>query len=200
MENYDFKGGIEVLQVGDWVTQYSVGYWQVVDIKAKYAEEDGDYGKQFWKKGEQIGKWVFLKKAFTPKMKLQIRCECVDEEWCKTVSIERKNEIEKYFKEHPKDWKRFLSAPVVIKPTIEPIWLNLSNEEAIKLEKLLTELPKPFTANMLRKLFDQNSIQVTLPPTSHILYLFCNLWEMDEKYNLLYFAAELNEIRGNQEP
>ena len=53
-----------MFQIGDWVTQYSVGYWQVVDIKAKYAEEDSGYGKQFWKKGEQIGKWVFLKKSF----------------------------------------------------------------------------------------------------------------------------------------
>lgn len=182
------------MQVGDWVTQYSVGYWQVVDIRTKYAEEDGGYGKRFWKKGEQIGRWVFLKKAFTSKMKLQIRCECVDGEWCKPVSIEKKSEIEKYFKEHPEDWKRFCSTSVVIKPTIEPIWLNLSNEEAIKLEKLLIELPKPFTANMLRKLFDQNGIQVTLPPTSHILYIFCNLWEMDEEYNLLYFATDLKKV------
>ena len=189
-----------MFQIGDWVTQYSVGYWQVVDIKAKYAEEDSGYGKQFWKKGEQIGKWVFLKKAFTPKMKIQIRSECVDGEWCKPVFIEKKYEIEQYFKEHPKDWNRFLSASVVIKPTIEPIWLNLSNEYVIKLEKLLTELPKPFTADMLRKLFDQNGIQVTFPPTSHILYLFCNSWEMDEKYNLLYFATKLNKVGESKEP
>lgn len=189
-----------MFQIGDWVTQYSVGYWQVVDIKAKYAEEDSGYGKQFWKKGEQIGKWVFLKKAFTPKMKIQIRSEWVDGEWCKPVSIEKKYEIEQYFKEHPKDWNRFLSASVVIKPTIEPIWLNLSNEYVIKLEKLLTELPKPFTADMLRKLFDQNGIQVTFPPTSHILYLFCNSWEMDEKYNLLYFATKLNKVGESKEP
>ena len=94
----------------------------------------------------------------------------------------------------------FLSASVVIKPTIEPIWLNLSNEYVIKLEKLLTELPKPFTADMLRKLFDQNGIQVTFPPTSHILYLFCNSWEMDEKYNLLYFATKLNKVGESKEP
>lgn len=78
-----------MFQIGDWVTQYSVGYWQVVDIKAKYAEEDSGYGKQFWKKGEQIGKWVFLKKAFTPKMKIQIRSECVDGEWCKMLPMRK---------------------------------------------------------------------------------------------------------------
>lgn len=38
---------MQMFQIGDWVTQYSVGYWQVVDIKAKYAEEDSGYGKQF---------------------------------------------------------------------------------------------------------------------------------------------------------
>ena len=78
--------------------------------------------------------------------------------------------------------------------------LNLSNEDVIKLEKILTELPKPFTADMLRKLFDQNGIQVTFPPTSHILYLFCNSWEMDEKYNLLYFATKLNKVGESKEP
>lgn len=35
-------------QIGDWVNQYGVGYWQVVDIKMKYAKEDGGYGKQFF--------------------------------------------------------------------------------------------------------------------------------------------------------
>lgn len=29
-----------MLKIGDWVTQYSRGYWQIVDIKPKYAEED----------------------------------------------------------------------------------------------------------------------------------------------------------------
>ena len=28
-----------MLKIGDWVTQYSKGYWQIVDIKPKYAEE-----------------------------------------------------------------------------------------------------------------------------------------------------------------
>ena len=86
----------------------------------------------------------------------------------------------------------------MIKPTIEPIWLNLSNEYVIKLEKLLTELPKPFTADMLRKLFDQNGIQVTFPPTSHILYLFCNSWEMDEKYKFALFCNKIKQSGREQ--
>lgn len=29
-----------MIKIGDWVTQYCAGYWQVVDIKPKYADED----------------------------------------------------------------------------------------------------------------------------------------------------------------
>ena len=34
-----------MLQIGDWVTQYSAGYWQVVGIRDKYAEEDNVTGE-----------------------------------------------------------------------------------------------------------------------------------------------------------
>lgn len=53
-----------MFQIGDWVTQYSVGYWQVVDIKAKYAEEDSGYGKQFWKKRRANWKVGLSEKSF----------------------------------------------------------------------------------------------------------------------------------------
>ena len=43
-----------MFQIGDWVTQYSVGYWQVVDIKAKYAEEDRVMESNFGKKESKL--------------------------------------------------------------------------------------------------------------------------------------------------
>ena len=52
-----------MIQIGDWVTQYSAGYWQVVDIRDKYAEEDSVTGEHLWKKGEKIGKWIFFEKS-----------------------------------------------------------------------------------------------------------------------------------------
>ena len=78
-----------MLQIGDWVTQYSAGYWQVVGIRDKYAEEDNVTGEHLWKKGEKIGKWIFLKKAFTPKMKLRIWSECVDEYGVKLLTMRK---------------------------------------------------------------------------------------------------------------
>ena len=39
-----------MLKIGDWVTQYSKGYWQIIDIKPKYAEEDYQYENGFFQK------------------------------------------------------------------------------------------------------------------------------------------------------
>ena len=66
------------LQVGDWVIQYSAGYWKITKILPKYADFDYDSQHIHWKKGDLIGHWAIVKKAFTPKMKPSVRCECVD--------------------------------------------------------------------------------------------------------------------------
>ena len=61
-----------MLKIGDWVTQYSKGYWQIIDIKPKYAEEDYQYENGFFqKKGDLIGSWVLMKKGFiiVPELK-----------------------------------------------------------------------------------------------------------------------------------
>lgn len=43
-----------VIKIGDWVTQYSKGFWLIVDIKPKYAEDDcnlnpGNVTYSFWR-------------------------------------------------------------------------------------------------------------------------------------------------------
>ena len=45
---------IAPIKIGDWVTQYSAGYWMVVKIFPKYAEEDYSFNGISWKKGEHI--------------------------------------------------------------------------------------------------------------------------------------------------
>lgn len=32
-----------MLKIGDWVTQYSAGYWKVLNILPKYADSDYSY-------------------------------------------------------------------------------------------------------------------------------------------------------------
>ena len=185
-----------MIQIGDWVTQYSAGYWQVVGIRDKYAEEDNVTGEHLWKKGEKIGKWIFLKKAFTPKMKLRIWSECVDEYWCEIVNDEKRTEIKKYFADHPNDWERFCNTPVVIPPAVSSIWMNLSDDQETKVLQTLKELPKCFSRTELDQQFEQNGLLnvVTNPPASHILSLRCNPWEVGANADLLYFSAELKRV------
>ena len=51
-----------MIKIGDWVTQYSAGYWKVINIIPKYADEDCSYDGRSWKKGDRLGEWVILKK------------------------------------------------------------------------------------------------------------------------------------------
>lgn len=44
-----------MIQKGDWVTQYSAGYWLVLEVIPKYADEDYDYNGTSWKKGDRLG-------------------------------------------------------------------------------------------------------------------------------------------------
>ena len=53
-----------MLKIGDWVKQYCAGYWQIIDIKPKYAEEDVDNENLKCKKGDLIGSWALMKKRF----------------------------------------------------------------------------------------------------------------------------------------
>ena len=94
---------MEKLEVGAWVTQYSAGYWQIVDLKPKYAEEDRA-GKR---KGDLIGQWALLKKGFTPKMKFRMDCETVDASWCKPINDEQMQAITQHFESHAEDHRRF---------------------------------------------------------------------------------------------
>lgn len=38
------------IRVGDWVTQYSAGYWMVINIFPKYADKDYCFNGKSWKK------------------------------------------------------------------------------------------------------------------------------------------------------
>ena len=44
-----------MIKTGDWVTQYSKGFWLVVDIKPKYADENYSSNGVEHKKGDLIG-------------------------------------------------------------------------------------------------------------------------------------------------
>ena len=84
-----------MVQIGDWVTQYRKGFWLVVDIKPKYADEDyfSEVANKQRKKGDLIGYWILMKKGFSQQMKFRIDSDTSDSLWCKPVSTDTLNTL-----------------------------------------------------------------------------------------------------------
>ena len=93
IDHLEFKI-VEKLTIGNWYTQYSAGYWQLIDLKPKIAFDNYTGEEISWKKGNLIGYWAIMRKAFTPKMKKQIRVEFTDAASLKSVSDETETQIQ----------------------------------------------------------------------------------------------------------
>ena len=183
------------IKIGDWVTQYSAGYWKVVSIFPKYADEDYNYDGKSWKKGDRLGDWIILKKGFTPKMKPSNACEFVDAQWCKPVSIEISKAIETVFEENPKAKEKFEKAPNMPKPSIASAWLALADEQEESFSQLISNLPERFTSEQFWDFASEYRRYIVDPSkATHILYLFSYLWEISDNFEPLHFGPELKKL------
>lgn len=186
---------VTAISVGDWVTQYSAGYWKVVNIFPKYADKDYSYNDKSWKKGDRLSDWVILKKGFTPKMKPSNACEVVDAQWCKPVPNNIVQSIEVIFEENLKVKQKFEKAPNMPKPSIASVWMALSEEQAEAFSKLIELLPERFTLESFWEQFvDYRQYIVDPPQATHILYLFSYLWEITDNYDPLHFGPEIKRL------
>lgn len=183
------------IQIGDWVTQYSAGFWKVVNIFPKYADEDYRYGDQSWKKGDRLGDWIVLKKGFTSKMKPSNACEFVDAQWCKPVANDIVHSIELAFSENPKSKAKFENAPSMPDPSVASTWMAFTDEQVQVFSEHLKNLPDRFTLEEFWSRFasDRKYI-VDSSKATHILYLFSYLWEIDDKFEPLCFGPELRKL------
>ena len=111
-----------MLKIGDWVTQYSAGYWKVLNILPKYADSDYSYNGNMWQKGDRLGDWVIQKKGFTPKLRPSNACDCVDAQWCKAVTTDTLEAIKAAFRENPKARQKFDLSPDMPTPAIASTW------------------------------------------------------------------------------
>ena len=186
---------LTTIKVGDWVTQYSAGYWKVVNIFPKYADEDYNYDGKSWKKGDRLGDWVVLKKGFTPKMKPSNACEFVDAQWCKPVATDIVHSIEATFAENPKVKAKFENAPNMPKPSVASAWMALTDEQVESFSECIKNLPDRFTAEQFWS-WSASYRQYLVDPSkaTHILYLFSYLWEIDEQFEPLHFGPELKKL------
>ena len=189
----------DALQVGDWVTQYASGFWQVERLLPKYADDDYQGEATSWKKGDLLGKWALLRKAFTPKMKFRLDFDVADARWCKPVSAETRAEIDAYFAAHPKEEAKFRSTPRQDRPTVLPVNLHpLTDDDAARLESALTALPERFTQAQFRAAMDGQDLSrlvADVPqPGGSILYLLAHLYEVDSKGDMQLFGPELKRF------
>ena len=183
------------IKIGDWVTQYATGYWMVINIFPKYADEDRNYNGYSWKKGDRIGDWVVLKKGFTPKMKPRNACGFVDSQWCKPVSNEIVQSIEAIFEENPKIKQKFEKAPNTPDPCVASLWLTLSDEQAESFSQLISTLPERFTSEQFWDFASEYRKYIVDPSkATHILYLFSYLWEISDNFEPLHFCPELKKL------
>lgn len=183
------------LKIGDWVTQYSSGYWKVVGIFPKYADEDYSYNGNSWKKGDRLSDWVILKKGFTAKMKPSNACEFVDAQWCKLVSEDVVQSIEATFAENPKAKQKFDNAPDLPNPSVNSVWMKLSDEQVESFSKVISSLPERFTSEQFwTNCADYRQYKTDPSNATHILYLYSYLWEVSDNFEPLNFNPEIKSV------
>ena len=184
-----------MLKIGSWVTQYSAGYWKVVNIFPKYADEDYSYEGKSWKKGDRLGEWVILKKGFTNKMKPSNACEFVDSQWCKPVSNDVIEAIEAEFEKNPKAKQKFDNAPDMPNPSVASAWLKLSDEQADSFVEVISNIPDKFTMEQFW-MFADNYRQYVVDPANatYILHMYSYLWEISDDFEPLHFKPEIKKL------
>lgn len=181
------------ISIGDFVTAYGTGYWQLIEIKPKIAFDDYDSQSVQWKKGDNLGYWVILKKAFTDKMKPRISFSYEDSAWLKPVSKEKLLEIENYFAEHPEYKKKFDHAEIKLLPSITNVWMDLPEEKESELREILAKLPSQYTMSELWEVAHEYKIYISKPPAKYLLNLSAFPWDMNSSFDLLYSEWNLKK-------
>jgi len=179
------------IKIGDFVTSCEAGYWQLIDIKPKIADEDYSGETAKWNKGDVIGQWVILKKAFTPKMKPRIEFSYVDASWIKPVTAEILTEIQNYFIQNPDYKYKFENAEIKLRPMITNCWVNLSENEVTEFKELAYTLPGAFTMEEFWEKEAKFKRNISSPPTNHLINFITYPWNMDKKGNLYYIGYEI---------
>lgn len=185
-----------MIKIGDFVTAYGTGYWQLIDIKPKIAFEDYNGENVTYKKGDVIGQWVILKKAFTAKMKPRIDFIYEDSSWLRPVSSEVLCEISKYFDEHPDYKEKFENAEIRLRPSITNCWFDLPEEKEGEFRSLLAGVPSRYTMDEFWAIATEYKKYISVPPTKYLLNFETYEWDMDENFNSIYSGCELRKMKG----
>ena len=183
------------IKIGDFVKSYFSGYWQLIGIKPRFADEDRNdqYGK--WKKGDIIGQFAILKKAFTPKMKPRIELNYCEASYISPVSDDELKSINEFFNANPEYKNKFDNATGELIPVITNCWFDLPEESELDFQKLLGKLPQSFTLENFWKIAKKyKGYIINAPPSRYVINFFTYPWNMNKHFDLVYIKAELRKI------
>ena len=128
------------------------------------------------------------------KMKPSNLCECVDAQWCKPVSSEIAETIEAMFAGNLKAKAKFEKSPNQPEPYVAATGMNLSEEQAINLQQILDTIPERVTGEQFWELAEEYQGCIVREQPNYMLYLFCYPWELDERFDQLYFQPQLKKV------
>lgn len=179
------------LHIGKWYTGYRAGFWQLIQIFPKYASFDyeGEHAK--WKKGDLIGQWCIVKKAFTPKMRKSLRVEFTDSAWLKPVSEKTVFQINQLFQDDPEYRKRFDLFDNNPTPMVTNQWVSLTNSEEADLIQKMHLLPPRFSMDQFYSITQISKSCFHKPPTTHLLNFSGYPWDLTDCFDETYFKADL---------
>ncbi len=184
-----------MIKIGDFVTQYSAGYWQLIELKPKIADEDyTDSNGKTHKKGDVIGQWAILKKAFTPKMKPKIDFDYADSFWLKPVGDEVQFSIEQYFADNPSFKEKYENAILKLNPSIMNCWMNLPEKEEEQFREAMRSLPKSYTMEEFWHKFKKYKKYISTPPTTYLINFFAYPWDINENGDIVYIGCVLEKL------
>lgn len=142
-----------VLHEGDWVTAYDPGYWRIEKLVPYIATKDYDHnlGECYYQKGDVIGQWAVIKRAFNDKMVPKIKCDMGMAFFCKPVSAEVKSQIDEFYQNNPAEWDKFVNAPLELQPPCTDVNMDIPDEKLPELEAVVNSLPEKTTLPQFRE-------------------------------------------------
>ena len=177
--------------VGTWVTSYYAGYWKIVDVKPKYAFEAYTVNGNSVHKGDFIGYWAILKKAFNAKNRFSLGEAYCDLSLCKPISAVDRDRMETFFMQNPDMYQNFERYELRLKPMLNPIWLSIPENRVEEVIGIVQSVPRFFTLSEIEKRIEGFQQMIAKPPCSHVMHLLFFPWEQDEQHNMLFRSAQL---------
>ncbi len=171
------------IKIGDWVTCYYAGYWQVVDIKRNLTNSHFS------------DTLAIVRKGFTPAMKFALSLKFCDIRWCKKIGESERVKIENYFQEDPAKKREFDGYDGPLCGIAKGWAVDCTAEEAEDFNEKLRALPRYFSLRKFNRLAEEIGLRRHLFSSSknarYLLTIVTYPWLADEQNNSpLYFLEK----------